>query len=222
MLRELLPRYIEVEERGDDLGGVQLFSEELHVLKSAGAKRRSEFSTLRGCARLAMRRLGYVEAPIIPGPRGAPMWPSGLVGSMTHCAGYRACALARASDVYAIGIDSEPNSPLPEGVLGEVTVQEERALLRALDIEHPSISWDRMLFSVKESLYKAWYPATGCWLDFDEARVSIDASGGTFRGTINSRAPVDGPRAELREISGRWAVERDLIVTAAWVKGTDG
>jgi 4'-phosphopantetheinyl transferase EntD len=73
---------------------------------------------VRTCARQAMAALGIAPAPIVPGDRGSPRWPAGVLGSMTHCAGYRACAVAYAADVLAIGIDTKPARPLPDRVRG--------------------------------------------------------------------------------------------------------
>jgi len=91
-----------------------LFPEDERAVARAVGKRRREFATARFYARTALARLGLDPAPIVPGPRGEPGWPAGVVGSMTHCAGYRAAAVARAEDVLTIGVDAEPDEPLPE------------------------------------------------------------------------------------------------------------
>jgi 4'-phosphopantetheinyl transferase EntD len=72
-----------------------LFPEEEAVIARAVPKRRQEFTTARHCARTALATLGAPPAPILPGEMGAPTWPPGYVGTMTHCAGYRAAAIAR-------------------------------------------------------------------------------------------------------------------------------
>ena len=74
-------------------------------------------------------------------------------------------------------------------------------------------SWERLLFSAKESVYKAWFPLTGKWLDFEEAELDIDPFGGTF----DARLLVPGPEVHgsvVRGFTGRWMVEKDLILTA--------
>lgn len=129
--------------------------------------------------------------PVLPGERGAPRWPAGLVGSMTHCEGYCAAALVRATDLASIGIDAEPHEPLPEGVLDAVSLPTELTHLRELTADGPGahghrVHWDRLLFSAKESVYKAWFPLTGKWLDFSEADIEFTAGpgphpNGTFR-----------------------------------------
>ena len=95
MIADILPSPVAAEEAFDDAGEVVLFPEEQAVIANAVDKRRLEFTTARACARVALGKLGLPPVPIVPGPRGAPRWPAGVVGSITHCAGYRACAVAR-------------------------------------------------------------------------------------------------------------------------------
>ncbi|WP_158717200.1 4'-phosphopantetheinyl transferase family protein [Streptomyces sp. NRRL F-4474] len=80
-------------------------------LRAAVAARRREFATVRRCARQSLAALGIPPMPLLPGERGAPLWPRGTVGSMTHCLGYRAAAAARADEITALGIDAEPHQP---------------------------------------------------------------------------------------------------------------
>ena len=126
MIEEILPAEVVAVEALADPPGVTLFPEEEAVIAKAVDKRRREFSTVRHCARLALATLGLPRSPLLSGERGAPQWPVGVVGSMTHCAGYRAAAVARARDVVTIGIDAEPHAVLPEGVLEVVALPEER------------------------------------------------------------------------------------------------
>jgi 4'-phosphopantetheinyl transferase EntD len=150
VIQELLPPAVVAVEAFQDPPGVALFPAEEAAVARAVAKRRSEFTTVRHCARTALAGLGLPAGPIVPGPRGAPQWPAGIVGSMTHCAGYRAAAVARSREVATLGIDAEPNEPLPDGVLDSVTVAEERTWLAELAARRPEVSWDRLVFSAKE------------------------------------------------------------------------
>ncbi|MGH3325491.1 MAG: 4'-phosphopantetheinyl transferase family protein, partial [Streptomyces sp.] len=127
MISELLPDSAASHETFEDYGEELLYEEELALLGKAVPKRRREFATVRVCARRALSGLGRPPAPLLPGTRNAPVWPAGVVGSMTHCDGYRAAAVARVSDLMALGIDAEPNLPLPEGVLGSIALPAEAA-----------------------------------------------------------------------------------------------
>ena len=174
VIEEILPAGVACAEAFTDRLDVALFPEEEALIAKAVVKRRREFTTGRDCARTALAALGVPPAPILPGERGAPQWPQGYAGSITHCAGYRAAAVASTREVLAIGVDAEPDEVLPDGVLDHVTLPGERARLRDLAAAAPGTSWDRLLFSAKESVYKAWFPATRQWLGFEGADITID------------------------------------------------
>ncbi|MFD6431132.1 4'-phosphopantetheinyl transferase [Streptomyces venezuelae] len=204
---------VTVVETHDDPADAVLFPEEEAVVANAVAKRRNEFTTVRHCARTALARIGVPPAPILPGHRGAPGWPDGVVGSMTHCAGYRAAVVARAGEVISVGIDAEPGEPLRDpDVLNLVADETERTLLASLASRQPATPWDRLLFSAKESVYKTWFPLTGRWLGFEDARVELAPDG-----TFTARLLVEGPMVagtELKAFSGRWTVRAGIAATA--------
>jgi 4'-phosphopantetheinyl transferase EntD len=149
----------------------------------------------------------------VPGSAGAPTWPPGVVGSMTHCANYRAAAVARAQDVIGIGIDAETHAPLPPGVLTTVSLPDEREHLARLVDQRPDICWDRLLFSAKESVYKTWYPLVGTWLGFEEARVRFRPDTGTLVADL-LRPGLDCAGWPVRRLHGRWLVDRGLVIAA--------
>jgi 4'-phosphopantetheinyl transferase EntD len=190
--------------------GVFLYAEEArHVARAVPARRR-QFATVRRCAREALASLGVAPGPLLPGHRGAPIWPPGIAGSMTHCDGYLAAAVARASDVPALGIDAEPNRPLPEaGLLAMIASRFERERVAALALARPDVRWDRLIFSAKESTFKAWFPATGRELEFADVDVAFDASTRTFTATMLAADP-----GAFEHLTGRWTATPDLLVTA--------
>ncbi len=216
MLDEIVPPQAVAVEAFGDPPDVQLYPEEEAVLRKAVPSRRREFGTGRWCARQALAKLGLPPAPILPGPRGAPAWPAGVVGSITHCAGYRAAALAHSSDIAAIGVDAEPEGPLPDGVRDMITSQQEMPVLAALMAAAPGTSWDKLLFSAKESVYKAWFPLAQRWLGFKDAAVSINPDDGTFTVRLLVPGPVLAGR-ELTGFSGRWLARDGLVITSVAV-----
>ncbi len=213
MLQEILPASVIAVETREDAMDVELFPVEQATLGKAVEKRRREFTTARACARAALAQLGLPPTAIETGERGEPRWPSGIVGSITHCDGYRACVVARASDILTVGIDAEPNAALPDGVLSQIARVEELGWLAELQREEPQIHWDRLLFSAKESVYKAWFPVARRWLGFEDAILTVDRLQRTFAArllTIGS-LPAEQPLARM---SGRWLVHEGLVVTA--------
>lgn len=121
--------------------------------------------------------------------------------------GLPGAALARKSDFQTIGIDAEPHAPAPDGVLGAIAIPAELARMPGLKLDDPKICWDRLLFSAKETTYKAWYPITRRWLGFEDADITLDADG-----TFHSRILL--PDTPVAGFQGRWLVQGDILVTA--------
>ena len=214
MIEKILPAAVASAETFTDPPSATLFPQEAAIVERASGKRRREFTAGRDCARIALGKLGVAPAPILIGERGAPQWPPGIVGSITHCDGYRAAAVAHASDVAAIGLDAEPDDPLPRGVLDVISLPAERARLTALAVAWPAVCWDRLLFSAKESVYKAWFPLTGRWLGFDDADVTITPDG-TF--TARLRTELTEAQPLPPSFTGRWLADGSLMLTAVAV-----
>jgi 4'-phosphopantetheinyl transferase EntD len=214
LLRGLVGEPVAAVELYADPPDLRPLPEEEPLIAKSVAKRRNEFITVRHCAREALEQLGLPPAPILKGDKGEPCWPDGVVGSLTHCLGFRGAVVARRSDVRGLGIDAEPHDVLPDGVLDAISLPAERVELRALPT---GLHWDRILFCAKEATYKAWFPLTHRWLGFEDAHIAftLDASGDA--GSFESRILID-PSAEwgppLHTLSGRWTVHDGLALTA--------
>jgi 4'-phosphopantetheinyl transferase EntD len=219
VINEILPGEAAAAEAFHDPPDVRLFPEEQDAVAGAVDKRRREFATARACARDALAQLGFPPAPVPRRGGGAPRWPDGVTGSITHCAGYRACAVARTPDVASIGIDAEPNEATPPGVLATISDRAERAQIARLSAEEPAVAWDRLLFSAKESVYKTWYPLTGRWLGFDGASISFNPTHRTFSARLlEVSLMINGN--ELKTIHGHWMTQGGLLITAISIHAT--
>lgn len=220
MIGQLLPATAISREAFDDSVPVTLYPEEEAALGNPVDKRRREFGTARRCAHEALAELGFAGVAVPAGPRREPCWPAGVVGSITHCAGYRAAVVARSTDLVTVGIDAEPHEPLPPGVLDSITVPDESTWLAARRTTHPQVHWERLLFCAKEAVYKAWYPLARRWLGFEQAYVEANPGPGTgvTDGDFTARLLVPGPAlpdgSPLTGFTGRWLVRNGLIVAA--------
>jgi 4'-phosphopantetheinyl transferase EntD len=212
-LAALVPRSVAVVTAGAEAGDRPLLHGEERFVQSAGAARRRGFASGRACARDALRQLGYPDQAILADEHRAPVWPDGIVGSITHCAGFTAAAVARRVDVAMLGIDAEPISSLDDDVAAHVASVHERE--RAS--EELGIDGSLVLFSAKEAVYKAWYPVTRRWLDFDAVVVSVDRAG-TFDVRPRADLAADDQRV-LAALRGRFAVTSTLVLTAVYCYG---
>ncbi|WP_281066904.1 4'-phosphopantetheinyl transferase family protein [Streptomyces inhibens] len=205
---------------GDPAPTPALFPTEQQAIAHAGAKRRHEFTTTRHCAHRALARLGLPPTPLPPSPSGAPTWPPGITGSLTHCAGYRAAAVAHTTDIPHLGVDAEPHAPLPPSVRNGITSPTERTHLRQLHTARPDIHWDRLLFSAKESLYKACSPLAPRPLHFEDAEITFTPHTHTFTAHLLPHPQTPTPTTTTTPLTGHWHTSHHILVTAVTIPHT--
>jgi enterobactin synthetase component D / holo-[acyl-carrier protein] synthase len=182
------------------------------VISSARRMRQVEFATGRSCAREALRRLGMTVGAIPVGTAREPVWPDGVVGSITHCPQYCAAAVAPRPQLDALGIDAERNRPLPDGVAERTCLPSELAGLSA----EPGVSWPAVLFSARESIFKAWYPIARRWLDYHDVLVTVDLARREFTAKP-LRLDLGRDACTLARLQGRFAWSAAHVFTAAWL-----
>ena len=192
----------------------QLRTAELSLPDSAAPVRIRDFTRGRLAAHETLRRLGE-SAPggIGVSPTGAPLWPRGVVGSISHCDGAVAAVSASAEQLRGIGIDVEVEQTLELGIIDAVLRIDEARL-------DPLVQ-----FSAKESVYKLWEPIVGQWLDFDEVSVQPRKRRIAARGF--SRGLAGGPlqltfHREIPDafggVKGFWARGAGVVATAVWLE----
>ncbi len=202
----------------------RLLPEEQALVASAGPERVAEFTAGRHCARLALASLdpSLSRMPVLADAHGAPSWPPGFVGSISHCAGWTGAVTARSAGsagrvgqvlgrgIRGIGLDAEPTGPLPPGVLDVVASAAEREALSRLADVRPGIPWDLLLFCAKEATYKAWSPLAGVVAGHDAVRVELSPTG-SFTG-VAAGDDASG-RASTVAVRGRWVLGPRVMVT---------
>ena len=194
------------EIRDAALDDSYLWPEEENILRDVSPKRRWDFVTGRKCARLAMETLDINAAPVLAGDKNEPIWPDGVVGSITHTRAYAAAAVAPVSKIFSLGLDAEPDQPLPKKVLTRISNTEELNWVestRGNEILHPG----KLLFSAKEATYKAWNSATKEWLGFRDAHIIFHIENQTFTVSISRLS-------SMQKLSGTFGIDRGIIMTA--------
>lgn len=219
MLRKLAPATVIVKAAFEPDWNTSMLPEEFPLVKSAVPKRQREFAAARNCARNALAALGEKPLPILSGARREPLWPEGVVGSITHCDDYCAAAVAYRSQIASLGIDVERNLPLPIDVRNVVTTSREQS---DLDYLQSAMGSDAdpatLVFSAKESLFKAWYPLTKTWLGFEDATLKMDLDACSFSVQID-RNISNQASIEHITFNGRFAITDRYIFT--FVTATD-
>ncbi|MFG1897532.1 4'-phosphopantetheinyl transferase [Micromonospora zamorensis] len=213
-MRDLLPSTVAVAVAGpDDWVGELLPAEQACLSERAVQTRRRDFAAGRACARRAMTGLGLPPTAVPAAPDRAPVWPAGVVGTITHTTGYCAAAAALTTDVRSVGMDAEQHHEVDPGVRRMVLLPEEEALCARLP---GGISWPVVLFSAKETVYKVWHPVVGTWLGFRDAQLDVDPDAGTFTARIApARVAAATVEAPPTTIVGRFVVADGLVRTAA-------
>lgn len=123
----------------------------------------------------AVRQLGERGVGVPSGPRGEPMLPRGLAGSVSHKRTLAVAIAARASH-GTLGVDLEHLVPARDGIAERVLTGEELAAVRALPPERQWVA-TVLRFSMKEAIYKALHPHVNRYVDFSEAAVVPDVDG---------------------------------------------
>lgn len=172
-------------------------------LQQAVSKRRAEYLASRLLVRSVMAELGIAGFILTNAPDRSPCWPAGIQASLSHSGGVVVVAATR--QPCAVGVDVEQ-------VMSESTAQEtaellmnkqEQQRLRTLPVSFSAAA--TLLFSLKESLYKALWPQLHQPMDFlDAALVSVDWA--------NQRATLQ----LTQDFSGRFALGTIVEASFLW------
>ena len=187
------------------------YPEERAFLSGCVEKRRREFAASRWCARKALAALGIAGFPLLPGRDRAPMWPPMVVGAITHTDGcpngYCGVAVADRGLTCGLGIDAEPSLDLPSELWPKVLDEQEQRDTRSA--ARPGIL-ARLVFSAKETTYKALYPICRQFLDFSDVHIQARPEEGVFFANLVGAAT----RICHQRLMGRLVIDDELIVTA--------
>jgi len=139
-------------------------------------KRRKEFLAGRWCVQQCYGKLGIETS--LPGiqENRSPAWPKGVIGSISHCDDLALAVVALDHDVSLIGVDVESVRVMARM---KAEICDAIATSTELEIVGKRVQREAMtlVFSAKETLYKALHPKVGQYFDYLDARVvSIDGT----------------------------------------------
>jgi 4'-phosphopantetheinyl transferase EntD len=186
-------------------------AEEAHILRAV-PKRQREYRAGRHCARQVLAQLGQNGFALCPGKGREPLWPAGIVGSITHS--HEACYVAAThhGGVIGIGIDLERRTDTDTDIERLICTPTERAWLEAQQPE-PLRRQElmRLMFSAKECIHKVYYPLNAYTLDFLDAEIDLSVTTGQFSGRILNPAAVEA--YPLRQVQGQLTWDEEFLYT---------
>lgn len=138
---------------------------ERELVATAGRARTMAFSSGRRAARCALGELAIHDQPVLAHGR-APVWPAGVVGSITHSAALAAAVAGHTAHWAGVGADLTTQRRVTARVAKRLLLPAERAAL-------PSDDWRTAIFSAKESVYKAVNPMCGEFLAFQDVQITV-------------------------------------------------
>jgi len=173
VLAGLFPPGVAAAELREPVDGSLLFPEERQFVGKAAPKRVRDFASGRLCARRALLDLGFPDAPLLRSEDRCPVWPDGVVGSITHTQDFSGAVAARADRVRAIGLDAEVIGRVTGNILPAICTAPEAAWLDSLQ-EPERAQYAALVFSSKEAFYKCQYTLTRTFLDFPDVELDLD------------------------------------------------
>lgn len=190
----------------------QLGVEFVPNLKLAVPKRQAEFLAGRYMAKQALADFGYDEQLIAVGSHRSPIWPEEVVGSITHTHKSAICAMAYRSAISALGVDQEIwlNRKVALNIKSNIIDECEASLLAeaAFNLERAVT----LIFSAKESLFKALYPDVRRYFNFDAARI-IAMNGKKNCFTLQLQETLSEQFKEGYTVDGDFIDDGDSVVT---------
>lgn len=174
-------------------------------------KRKDEFLLGRLCASKAHELCTGRELLSLPANKDrSPDWPTNVVGSISHNQSLVGAAVAHSSDLLGVGIDFE--------VMGRTKLELAKQIRSPGDInKHPKLSDEELLtliFSCKETLYKALYPSVKKFFGFEDAALrELDLENGTFKIDLLTELSLKfGPNSH-QSFYGRLALQNENCLT---------
>jgi 4'-phosphopantetheinyl transferase EntD len=187
-----------------------LFQEEERAIEQALTRRRIQYSATRFLARQVFTRLGLGQHPLLNAEDRRPLWPAGVVGSLTHSDDWCAVAVAESDAYLALGIDAERAERLAPALYDRVLTAPERAVVAALP-QHEQQRVATLFFSAKESVYKCQYPLTRTFLGFQDVELTFDFAAMTFQVRFVQEHPALPAAAHF---CGRFIFQEGQVLTS--------
>ena len=150
-------------------------AEENYFSQLSSVSRKEHYRSGRICAGEVLSKLGTLGQPVLRDPQTRePLWPEGISGAITHSGNWAAAAAGKTSDVLGVGIDLEDlERQVDSRISRHVCIPEEQKWLQECGEDFLEQNL-KIIFSAKESIFKAFFPYTRTYLHFHDARILME------------------------------------------------
>lgn len=192
-----------------------LYTEEKALVMKQGFSRLTDFCKGRYCAHQALEKIGYHAFPILRDEYGAPIWPEGITGSISHSGDAAAAVVVRKTNIQGIGLDLQKREIFPSAVLSVLFHDDEVASFLNIPSDLADL-YAYAIFSAKESAIKCFYAAHQYLAHMNEIVIAMDWSNGTFSAFIPATQNPKPLISDL-ELTGRVGFDERYVFSATWL-----
>lgn len=188
-------------------------------MKDVATVRQQEFIAGRFCAVQAAKQIGHELSKLPVASTREPVWPDGLKGSITHSKQLAIGCVSLSENLESIGIDAE--EMIKPGLRKDIekTIANDVELF-LLEKTLPEMGLT-ILFSAKESLYKALFPLVRTFIDFKEVVLTeLDSEKMTFVLELKTSNPK--LVSHLGTYHGSYKIMGETIVTVVYIPKAKG
>lgn len=147
-----------------------LFPEEKLLTKKFESPRINSFCSGRYCAHKCLDEFGIHSTAVLMKKNGAPQWPDGFVGSISHSKKYAGAVVANKESYQSIGFDIEEVNRIQPDIWHLLFTKGEQLFLSKHTLHEQQVL-ATIFFSIKESFYKFSSGLTSDFIDFLDVEV---------------------------------------------------
>ncbi len=186
----------------------QIFPEEYLIVKNSIQKRKKEFIAGRTLAKLALESYGIENYPLLSGKNREPLWPDGIIGSISHTNTFACTVVTKNTTFSSVGIDIETLEHIHKNELELILTKFELDWISTIRSELQNII-HKIIFSVKESFYKCAFPIINRYIDFKQVDVIVKHEENIIE--INNLSQI--PEIKLQHIKCNYFIFNDHVLT---------
>lgn len=204
-IKKILPTSFEFHICSETPAHFRLYAQEQALTHNMSTRRFEDFSAGRYCIKSALKKLGINNYPVLIGNSRQPILPNNVSASISHTNKLIAAVAVKSHTISSIGIDLEQPIPLEQELLTLVCHQQEIKYLRT---QNNPLLCAKIIFSIKESIYKCLNPLANIWIDFHDVEILSLHENGDFAAKLKNQRLAKFSNHLLK---GRYLLTKQLL-----------